>query len=256
MTVQRDRILRGYAAGRVADALAFHQMDLCLDDVDAGDFLGHRVFDLHPRVDLDEVEGVGVHVHQELDGARPDVAGGIGDLQGMGRQFTALIVVEIGRRCALDDLLVAPLDGAVALEQVDRVAVGVTEDLHLDMAGALDELFQIHFILAEGGTRLAACLADIAQQIILAVDRPHAATATAPRRLEHHRIADLGGSPAHDLVIVRQRFTGRHHGNTCLFGDIARCHLVAQRAHRVGRRADEDHAGSFAGIDELRALRQ
>ena len=35
----------------------------------------------------------------------------------------------------LDDLLVAALNGAVALEQMDNVAVLVREHLELDMAG-------------------------------------------------------------------------------------------------------------------------
>ena len=43
--------------------------------------------------------------------------------------------VDGGRRRLLDDLLVAALDGAFPLEEVDDVAVGVAEDLHLDVAG-------------------------------------------------------------------------------------------------------------------------
>ena len=68
----------------------------------------------------------------------------------------ARLVVEIGRRRPLHDLLMAALHGAVALEQVDDGAVGIGQDLHLDMAGALDQLFQIDLVLAEGGLGLAA----------------------------------------------------------------------------------------------------
>jgi hypothetical protein len=43
-------------------------------------------------------------------------------------------VQAVGRR-DLDDLLVPPLDGAVALVQVDDVAVVVCQDLDLDVTG-------------------------------------------------------------------------------------------------------------------------
>ena len=42
--------------------------DLLLDDVDAGDELGHRVLDLHPRVHFEEEE-VPLVVEQELERA-------------------------------------------------------------------------------------------------------------------------------------------------------------------------------------------
>ena len=37
--------------------------------------------------------------------------------------------------------------------------MGIGKHLHLDMAGALDQLFQIDLVLAEGGLGLAACRA-------------------------------------------------------------------------------------------------
>ena len=59
-------------------ARALGDADLRLDDVDAGDLLGHRVLDLDARIDLDEVEFAGVGIHQELDGAGADIVGGAG----------------------------------------------------------------------------------------------------------------------------------------------------------------------------------
>jgi len=41
-----------------------------------------------------------------------------------------------------DELLVAALDGALALTQAEDVAVLVGENLELDVAGALDEFFE------------------------------------------------------------------------------------------------------------------
>jgi hypothetical protein len=55
----------------------------------------------------------------------------------------------------LDDLLVAALHGAVALVQVDDVAVLVAEDLHLDVLRARDVLFEEDRGIAEGAAGLA-----------------------------------------------------------------------------------------------------
>ena len=48
-------------------------VDLRLDDVDAGHLLGDGVLDLDARIDLDEIEFPGVGVLQELYGAGADV---------------------------------------------------------------------------------------------------------------------------------------------------------------------------------------
>lgn len=50
----------------------------------------------------------------------------------------------------LQELLVAALDGAVALAQVDDVAVLVREHLELDVARVLHIPLQVHLAIAEG----------------------------------------------------------------------------------------------------------
>jgi hypothetical protein len=52
----------------------------------------------------------------------------------------ALVFVQRGRGRFFPDLLVAALQRAVALAEMDRVALAVAEDLDLDMAG-LAEVF-------------------------------------------------------------------------------------------------------------------
>jgi hypothetical protein len=69
VAVERDVVLRGLAGG-LGEGLALGDLDLGLHDVDAGDLFGYGMLDLHAGVDLDEVEGAGIHVHQELYGAR------------------------------------------------------------------------------------------------------------------------------------------------------------------------------------------
>ena len=63
--------------------------------------------------------------------------------------------VEVRRRRDLDDLLVAQLHRAVALEEVHDVALAVGQHLHLDVARPRDELLEEHRAVAERRLGLA-----------------------------------------------------------------------------------------------------
>ena len=232
--------------------LAFGDPDLRLDDVEPGDDLGHRMLDLDARIDLDEVEFAGVGVDQEFDRAGADIFGRAADLQRRLAEPLARGLVEIGRRRALDHLLVAALDRTVALEEMHEIAMRIAEDLHLDMARAAHQLFEIDLILAEGVLGLALGAQHGVDELVLALDRSHAAPAAAPGGLEHDRIADLGGEALDLLRVVRQRRRRRHDRRAEGDRDVARRDLVAEIAHRLRRRADEDDAGRGAGLGEFR----
>ena len=69
-----------------------------------------------------------------------------------------MLALEKWRGRFLDELLVSALDGAVALPEVDDVALAVTENLELDVARVLDEFLDVNpavgkrlFSLAAGG---------------------------------------------------------------------------------------------------------
>ena len=181
VAVEAHRVLGGDAGlGQRADPAALGDADLRLDDIEAGNDLGDRVLDLDARVDLDEVEGAGVGIHQELDRASADIVRGAADLERRLAQGRTALLVEVGSGGALDHLLVAALDGAVALEQVDQVAVTVAQKLHLDVPRALDQLLEIDLVLAEGGLGLAPGGVHGVQELLLALDRAHPAATAAP----------------------------------------------------------------------------
>ena len=92
---------------------------------------------------------------EELDRAGVDVAGGPARATASARMRSRSVGVEARRRRDLDHLLVAQLHRAVALVEVDDVAVGVGQDLDLDVAGPGDEPLDEQRAVAEGGLRLA-----------------------------------------------------------------------------------------------------
>src|SRR5690606_16734918 len=97
-----------------------------------------------------------------------------------------------GRGRLLDDLLVAPLDRALALPEVEA-ALLVGQHLDLDVARLLDVLLDEDSLVAERRLGLAARRAEALGDLLLAARDAHALAAAAGRGLDHHRIADLVG---------------------------------------------------------------
>ena len=134
---------------RIGQWFARCDQELRFDDVDAGDQFGDRVFDLHARVHLDEVELV--VLIEELERARISIAhftAGAGTTLAHG---LALLCREPRRRRFLDHFLVAALHRAVALAQVHHVAVVVREDLKFDVPRLLQEFFHVNLGITERG---------------------------------------------------------------------------------------------------------
>ena len=146
---------------RLRQRLACRHPELPLDEVHARHHLGDGVLDLQPGVHLHEVEGGRIRrVRDELDRPRALV---VDRLRGAHRRHAELLaqrLVDPGRRCLFENLLVASLDGAVALEEVDRPAVLVAEHLHLDVPRRRQVALDEKPVVSEGGGRLALSAFD------------------------------------------------------------------------------------------------
>ncbi|MGY2936650.1 hypothetical protein ACVWZ6_006252 [Bradyrhizobium sp. GM6.1] len=111
------------------------------------------MLDLEARVHLQEVEAL-VLPRDELDGAGGVVIHRLGECDRLLAHLAAGGFVEQRRRRFLDDLLVAALDRAFALAEIDHVAVLVAEQLDLDMAGIYDKLLDEDPVVTERGLGL------------------------------------------------------------------------------------------------------
>src|SRR5690606_30539947 len=89
-----------------------------------------------------------------------------------------------------------------AFTQVDDVAVGVGEDLDLDVPGAVDPPLDQQRVVAEGGAGLPAGGGDLVREPRLVPHQAHALAATARGGLQQHRHADPAGRL--DELLVRQ----------------------------------------------------
>src|SRR5229473_8420950 len=195
--------------------------DLLLDEVDAGDRLCDRMLDLESGIDLEKVEIT--IVEDELDCSRIDVSRGTnGADRGLAHRRTQLRVYR--RRWRLfHDLLMAPLDRAFALAQMDRVAVAVADDLDLDVARLADVPLHVDSRVAERRPRRLGAALDRRDEVFLRLDHLHADAATAARRLDHHRESDrLRGGKCRRCIDGAAARSDRH---PVSHGELARRHL-------------------------------
>ena len=173
------------------------------------------MLDLDPRIHLDE--DVLAHIlpfgfDQELHSARAGVVDRFGKTHRVVAQRLSQFGRNVRSRRDFDDLLVPPLNRAIALEQMDGVALGVGEDLYLDMPRASYGLLNKRSRITECAFCLAHGRSQGFPQHLRVIDPTHAAAAAPGDCLDEHRKADLF-RPGHQLVDVRRRRCGPERGN-------------------------------------------
>ncbi len=166
--------------------LARRDPQLQLDQVEAGDHLGDRMLDLEPGVHLQERDRA-IGPDQVLDGARSLVSRSPSECHRPVEKGLSELVAEVGCGGFLDDLLIATLDRAVPFTQMDHVAVGVTDDLHLHVTSVLDERLDEDRSVTEGALGFTGGSGHGIAQCADVHDGSHPASATAGRRLHQSR---------------------------------------------------------------------
>ena len=207
---QRQRLARGDAQ------LPFHQ-------VLPGDRFGHRMLDLQARVHLHEEENhgaVGLLFDDELDRAGAYIVDGAGCRhRGLAHRFAKLFR-DAGRRGFLEHLLMAALHRAVALEQVNIVALGVTKHLDFDMARALHVLFDQHRVIAKAVDGFTLARGQRAGKVLGLVDRAHALATTTRARLDQHRVTDAVGLALQQCFVLIAAVIAGHQRHAGFFHEL------------------------------------
>ena len=122
-------------------------------------------------------------------------------------------------------------------------AVRIAQDLHLDVAGALDVALVHEPAVAEGRLGLARRGLDRLRQVAGLAHHAHAAAAAAGARLDQHGVADLVGVGA-----------ARHDGHARALGQLAGGVLAPERRERRRRCAHEHEPRGAAGLGQLGRL--
>ncbi len=187
-----DRLL---AQAQIVEGLTGGDAQLAGDQIDVGDLLGNGVLDLDAWIHLDE-DVMPALVQQELHGARTAVADVAGESHCVGTDFGAQLLGQVGSGRQLDDFLVASLHAAVPLVEMDHVAVGVGQDLDLDVAWVDHGLLEVDRRIPERRLGFSAGGFDGLGQRGGIADTPHPAAPAPGNRLDEQR--ELHVRPAAD----------------------------------------------------------
>ena len=176
------------------------------------------MFHLQPCVHLQEEE-LAVLV-DELDCAGVVIADRLG---GLHRRFSHGLfhpVGQAGGRGFFNQFLVAALSRAVTGRHPHDIAVGIADDLHLDVTGPRQVPLHVHLVAAEEGLGLALGTRHGVVHIGSAFHDLHAAATTAVGGLDAHRPAELVTECADLIGSLRELGGSRHdRGATTLRGD-------------------------------------
>ena len=123
--------------------------DLRFDQVHVGDHFSYRMLDLDAGIHLDKVV-VALLIPQEFHCPGATIANFPQCLGHARSQLLSGLRIHGGRGRLLNQLLVAPLDAALALAQMHDATVAVSQHLELDVARPFDELLHIDVWNAEG----------------------------------------------------------------------------------------------------------
>jgi len=226
---------------------------LRLYDVHAGDGLGDGVLDLNAGVHLDEVK-LAVLVHQKFD--RPGVL--VADLFEAAADGLTKALAHLGRDLEagrlFDELLMAALNGALALEEGTDAAVLVGQHLKLDVAGVLDELFHVEFAVAKGVGGLGGSGQEEVGESLGVAHDAHAAPAAAGLGLDDDRVADLLGA-GESLLDGGQNAVGAgQDGHMRALHRLPRFFLFTHEASDFRGRSDELDVGGAADLGKVGVL--
>src|SRR5262245_48360785 len=228
--------------------------ELGLHDVSPRDLLRDRVLHLQSRIHLEEVE---VRAgDDELDGSRILVANRLGARHRGSGQSVLEITWEIRCRALFDELLVATLDRALPLVQMNEAAVTIPEHLHFHVARSLQETLDEERIGTKGrpGSTLSGCERSI--QSGLGSDLHHADPAAARRRLQHDWVADARRDVTRLIDRVHGAVAAGHDGDARGGHELPGVHLVSHLLDHARWGADETEPGVLASLGESPVLRE
>ena len=155
----------------------------------------------------------------------------------------------------LDQLLILPLDGAVPLPQMDHIALGVGQDLKLDVAGVEDQLLHIQLPVAEAGHCLRLGGLEQGRQVLRPVHPAHPAASAAGRGLHQHGVVHLVRHPA-GLLQVHSPLGARDHGHAGAAHQRLGRRLAPHLPNHVAGGTDKLQPALGAQVGKVRIFRE
>jgi hypothetical protein len=145
---------------------------------------------------------------------------------------------------------VAALQRAVALAEMDAVAIGIEQDLDLDVTRALEEPLEDEAVIAERRVGLPSGGRELGRQIRAIPHGPHALAPATGRRLDEDRVADPLRGPLQGRVTLVRAVVALDGRDPETARELPRGRLVAHRPDRRRGRSDPADPGREDGLGE------
>ena len=197
------------------------------------------MFHLHPRIGFHEVEAILFRFHQKLEGA--DAVVFHFPCQRQGAVDNAIAQGRFQPRCRskFHQLLVAALQGAIALPQMTHRPTAIAQHLHFNMPGGAYQLLHIDGVITKGGLRFRLTTGIGGGQIGRVSNRSHTASATTTQGLDHHATAIQRGHEGLGLFQRHCLIRALHQRHLATRRQRPGCRLVAKQPQRVSPRPDQ-----------------
>lgn len=167
------------------------------------------MFHLNTRVDFDEVMPAEL-VDQEFASTSVPVSDALRYLEGICEHSLSDILGQVHSRGDFDDLLVPPLNRAVAFEQMNAISLRISENLNFNVPWPLEEAFDENGAVAEGGLGLTDSSAEGVCEFGLFANDAHAASTSAHSGLDNDYVAKR-----RELASVRPKIQVHIPGKPC-----------------------------------------
>uniref|UniRef100_A0A2D4EVF9 Uncharacterized protein n=1 Tax=Micrurus corallinus TaxID=54390 RepID=A0A2D4EVF9_MICCO len=233
--------------------LPLGDVDLGMDKIHICDLFCHRVLNLKPGIDLNEVI-FAMFVQQELHCASILIPNLLGQADGINSELRAQLGVEVGSRGDFHHFLVPSLDGAVPLIQMQHISMLVTQNLNFDVSWLLHELLHKESPIAKSRKGLRECPGVVLFQLLIAPHNSHAPSSSTIGSLED----DGKAIRLRELLRLAQGGDGSicpgNHRHSSRNSNGAGLHLIPHLAHNFRRGPNEAHASFQAGLGEVSSL--
>jgi hypothetical protein len=225
-------------------------LNLCSHNINTGNLLSDGVLDLNTRVDLNKVVTT-LLIDQELGSTSVAIVGGLCKSDGVVEDGISRLRRKILGRRQLNNLLMTTLHGAVTLVQVNDIAVVVSQQLHLNMLGTVEEALDEDGSVAESGLGLGCGSLEGVLEILLLPHHTHATSSTAEGGLDDDWEAVFVGEflACFELGHWAGRTGDCWHVGLC--GQLSCGHLVAEVVDGLRVGSDPDDASSFDSFGEF-----
>src|SRR5438552_2017029 len=213
------------------------------------------MLDLQASVNLQEIEIAALHIVDKLHRSRRLVFHRLRQSHRRADKLFPDRAPQSGCGGFLNNLLVSPLHGAIALSQGGHRAAAVPEDLHLEVSGLRDESLQVH--VSASKMRLAKVrdrVKRLAQFLTTTAQTDPDPTASSGT-LQHHRVTDAFGGFDRGWYVFEQ-FAARQERHVVLGGNPTRHMFQTKVAHLLRSRPNEHNSVRRASLCEARILAQ